>query len=420
MSEKETFNRRQFLKEAGLVTLTSFILVEELQSAPAPPPQPAGPPVGCGIIGVGQQGREILSHLARFPNAQVNALCDVYQPALNRGKESAPKAKTFTDYRSLLDQKDVQAVFIATPTHQHKQIVLDALQAGKHVYCEAPLASSIEDAKAIAQSAQASKQVFQAGLQRRSAPISRHVLQFVRTGVLEQIVGVRSQWHRKTSWRRPAPSPDQDKEMNWKLYKDTSLGLAGEVGIHQIDLASWFLKAFPLTITGFGSLIKWKDGREQPDTIQCILEFPNGVRMYYDATLANSFESSSDLFFGTNSTLMIRGELAWIFKEVDSPLLGWEVYAYKEKFGDDEGIALVADATKLLQQGKEPAKFAKQSAKPALYHAISAFLGNIRGNKLPAATAEEGYQATIIAIKANEAILSGNKLTIDPSLLKIS
>ena len=83
------------------------------------------------------------------------AICDTYAPFLRRAKEAAPKAETYSDYRQVLAQKSVQAVIVATPSHQHKEVVLAALQAGKHVYCEAPLASNLEDARAIARYAPA-------------------------------------------------------------------------------------------------------------------------------------------------------------------------------------------------------------------------------------------------------------------------
>jgi predicted homoserine dehydrogenase-like protein len=138
MSDMNFIERRDVLKGAAALGLSLMALSEELHAAePAATDAPQGPPVNVGIIGLGPQGRDILSNLARQPLAQTVAICDTYEPYVTRSKENAPKANTYTDYKKLLDQKDVEAVFVATPTHQHKQIVLDALQAGKHVYCEA-------------------------------------------------------------------------------------------------------------------------------------------------------------------------------------------------------------------------------------------------------------------------------------------
>src|SRR5208282_6649772 len=122
-------------------------------------------------------------------------------------------------------------------------IAVAALKAGKHVYCEAPLANSIEDAREIALAAQAvaKSQIFQAGFQFRADPERLFLLPFIRSGALGKCSMARAQWHKKTSWRVSSPNPAREKALNWRLYKSTSLGLIGEIGSHQIDEVSWFL-----------------------------------------------------------------------------------------------------------------------------------------------------------------------------------
>src|ERR1043165_8490391 len=149
--------RRDFLRGVTLSSLGLALNVEEI-TAHAGPEQgaaakPAGPPVKVGVIGLGPRGRDILTSLARLgPAAPVVAICDSFQapPFLKRAKDIAPTAAVESDYKNLLSNKDIQAVFIATPSHKHKQIVLDAIQAGKHVYCEAPLATDLAAARDIA------------------------------------------------------------------------------------------------------------------------------------------------------------------------------------------------------------------------------------------------------------------------------
>ena len=423
--------RRDFLIGAAGVTL-SMLAAEEIRAAdtPAPPADaasgaaspaaassaataPSGPPVGCGVIGLGPQGRDILANLTRQPLTQAVAVCDTYEPYLNRAKEAAPKATSVTDYRKLLDAPEVQAVFVATPSHQHKQIVLDALQAGKHVYCEAPLAVTADDAKAIAQAGQGSKQVFASGLQYRSNPQHQHSLRFMRADTLSTVAEGYAQWHKKQSWRRPAPTPDRAKEINWRLDKATSAGLMGEIGIHQADIGRWFLDTMPVSVTGYGAIVFWKDGRDVADTVHCVFEYPKNILFNYDATLVNSFGGAYELFMGSDSAMMVQDLRGWMFKETDSPLLGWEVYAKKEKINEDTGIVLVANATKLLAAGQEPSKFADADAgKTPLYYAIEDFATSIQNGKKPNSGALEGYQATVLAIKANDAVVSGSKITL--------
>src|SRR4029434_992834 len=108
---------------------------------------------------------------------------------------------------------------------------------------------------------------------------------------------------------------------------------------------------------------------------QLVVEYPDGVRLNYDATLANSFDADYEMYFGSDAAVMIRESKAWMFKEVDSPLLGWEVYARKDIFYKETGIALVANATKLAAIA-EKASEASPYADTPLHYALEAFLNN--------------------------------------------
>src|SRR5262249_13983139 len=157
-------------------------------------------------------GREILNTLALIQQAGVTAICDTYPASIRRIATAAPGATQTEDYKTILANKEVSAVVIATPTHLHKEIVIEALKAGKHVYCEAPLANTIEDARAIALAAKGAKeQVFQAGLQLRSDPERHFLLPFIRSGALGTTVMGRAQWHKKVSWRSASPNPEREK-----------------------------------------------------------------------------------------------------------------------------------------------------------------------------------------------------------------
>ncbi len=412
MSEVRERTRRQFLRDAGL-TVALLAGAEALRAEQAPE-APRGPPVNCGVIGLGPQGRELLSVLSRLPNAPVGGICDTYAPMVNRGKEIAPKAKTLSDYRQLLDDKSIQAVFVATPSHLHREVAIAAVQAGKHVYCEAPLASTIDDARYIAQAGKFSKQVFQVGQQARANPQHNHVWTFMKIGALGgKVAQARAQWHQKKSWRQAASNPERERAVNWRLQKETSAGLMGEIGIHQVDVASWYLKSLPVSVTGFGAVTFWKeDRREVPDTVQCVFEYPGGTHLTYDATLVNSFDNAYELFMGSDSAVVLRDQRAWLVKESDAPLLGWEVYARKVTVGDqDVGIVLIADATKLLALGKNPAEaHVEEAGKTPLYFSVEDFLTCVREKKPARCGPVEGYQAAVVAIKANEAVLSGTRI----------
>ncbi|MFM1768920.1 MAG: hypothetical protein RJA22_1449 [Verrucomicrobiota bacterium] len=432
-------SRREFLR--GSAALLSLLGAVELKAAEAPTGADGKPinvpKVKLGIIGLGPHGRDIISTLQLLPSADIAALCDTYPAMVRRSANNVPGAKTTDDYRTLLEDKSIPAVLIATPTHQHKDIAIAALQAGKHVYCEAPLAHTIEDAKAIARAARdAGSQIFQAGLSLRADPHRHWLLQFIRSGAMGKPLVARAQWHKKQQWRFASPNPDREKEINWRLDKSISTGLAGELGIHQLDLLSWYLKDRPTAVTGFGGVLQWNDGRTVPDTAQAVLEYPGGTQAMWDATLGNSFDGEYEMFYGSDAAVMLRANKAWMFKEVDSPLLGWEVYARKDVFYKETGIALVANATKLVAQGENPVEDAPFANTP-LYFALENFLTNVaevvsetadfketfgddraalaqhvKSLKLQnAAGWQEGLEAAVVAIKTNEAVTQAKRIT---------
>jgi predicted dehydrogenase len=451
----ESVNRRDFLRGGSLASLMAMIGAVEIKAEEPKPAEegteeakPVGPPVNCAVIGCGFQGRDILSSLARLPNAPIVGICDKYAPWLKRSKSAAPKAEPYEDYKKLLENKDVQAVFVATPTHQHREIVEAALASGKHVYCEAPIAHTMEDARAIAKAAKAAiKQNFQVGQQLRSDPQRHYILaQFIRTGAMGRFVKARAQWNKKQTWRRSAPSSERSEELNWRLRSKSSLGLVGEIGLHQIDAINWFVNSRPTAVSGFGSLILHEDGREVADTIEVTFEYSDGMLLSYGSTLASSFDSEYDLIHGTDSSILMRGIKGWLFKEVDAPLLGWEVYAKKEQVNRETGIVLRADATKLQARDDDAEEVVSPTQTP-LYFALEAFVGNtgihaagvedfvtnfgddakalkeyvwsLEKDKLPAAGYREGYEAAVTVIKASEAINTKKRIVFQDEWFQI-
>ena len=162
-----------------------------------------------------------------------------------------------------------------------------------------------------------------------------------------------------------------------------------------------------------------------PDIAQCIVEYPKGVTFYYDASLINSFENHKDegyeVFYATGGTFLIRDQRAWMFKEADARTLGWEGFARRDvlKAGEPAngtgeaigiGIALVADASKQIALGKDPGKVGTDVSKTSLYQAIEAFVTSVGTNKKPSVGPHEGYVATVIAHKCNEAAITKTRI----------
>ena len=459
MSEtRQDFNRRDFISAGGsLAAMASLMQAMEARAQESEGKDSTRrtgddtPPVKMGLIGFGPRGREIATSLAQLPSAPLVAVSDHYGAMLRRAKRQAPKAKGYENYQDLLKDKDVEGVIIATAPHEHKAIVLDALKAGKHIYCEAPLAHTAGDARAIAQAAQAKPQLnFQAGLQYRSEPQRHFMFPFMRAGAIGKPVHARTQWHKKTNWSRVSPNAAREKAINWRLDKALSPGLAGEIGMHQADLVNYFLSLQPSAVSGFGSNIHWRDRFPVPDTVNLVFEYANGFSLTQEITLANSFDGEYEVMHGTNSAVMLRGAQAWMYKEADAPLIGWEVYARKMPHYGKPGVVLAAGATTLSKGGK---KLYQESTftQPPLFYSLEAFAYNCHQVKtavkdftdtfgeadadtlrdflkdqlggtnslLPAADAADGFTANAIALKANEAVRESKRILITKADLAV-
>lgn len=383
--------------------------------------QPLGPgqaPLGVAVIGAGRQGRAILAELQKLEQFRVLAVCDPVPGRLRSGVRRASGAAGYDDHRKLLaERKDVQAVLVASATDAHRGPCEDALAAGRHVYCEAPLAHTLDDARAIVRAARGAGVVFQAGLLARSNPIYRLAWSFHRAGVLERLVAARAQDHARTSWRFPGDDPASDAALNWRLDPARCQGLPGELGTHQFDVLHWFLGEYPVAVRGSGSIRVHDDGRSTPDTARCTLRFRDGLELGWSGTLGSSYEGRYELLAGSMGTMRLAWTAGWLFKEAEAPTQGWEVYANRESFHDDQGITLIADATKLAKQGK--LKDGVGLPHPPLHYALADFYRSVQENAPVACTAEEGLRATAVGIAAGQAVRTGAEVAIDPKDLAL-
>jgi predicted dehydrogenase len=408
-------SRRDFLKQSGLGIAGGSLLAlaPELGAAPLR----LSRALKVGLAGVGRQGRVVLGELAKFDDVQLVAICDTDPSRLRAGKRRARGAEAYASVSEMLDkQKGLDAVIVATPTHTHREVAEQCLAAKLHVYCESPLASTEEDARALAQASRGASRILQCGMQGRSNPVYSLARSFFRAGAIGKTLGLRAQWHKKTSWRTPAPSPELEKARNWRLDPKLTMGLLGEMGAQQFDVFHWMLDAYPTEVYARGAVLAWEDGREVEDTVSCELHFDDGVSLHYDACLANSFEGANELLYGKMGTIKLSWTHGWMFKEADAPTQGWEVYANRQQFHNDEGITLIAGATKLAEQGKLKAGVGLPHA--PLYYALADFLKSITESKPVVCTAEEGMRASLISLAAQRSLRSGKPVAISTDELK--
>ncbi len=371
-----------------------------------------------GLVGCGKQGREIAAELATFPDVELVAVCDTDEARLNGMRRRARSAERYATIEELLEKADVDAVFIATSTHQHKGPALAALAAKKAVYCEAPLATDVEDARAIATAARAAGVPFQVGLLGRLNPVYKLALSFVKGGAIRDFVSLRGQHHEKNSWVPQTEGGARAEELAWRLDPRRSLGLVGELGAHQLDVWCWWTDSYPTSVRAEGAVRGWKDGRTMPDTVHASFRFPEGLECTWDGSITNSYGGRFELIHGTMGAVKLGWSHGWLFKESDSPTQGWEVYANRQTFHNDEGITLIADATKLAAQGKLTDGVGLPHS--SLWYGVEAFLKAVAGNGSVVVGAEEGFRNTVVAAAAARALASGETVAITEAMLKVS
>jgi predicted dehydrogenase len=209
-----------------------------------------------------------------------------------------PEAQLLASPLDLIANAAIQAVFVCTPSHLHRDLVVRCLAEGKHVYCEAPIATSIEAAGEIVRAARDAwpRWHFQAGLQGRCDPQRKLVAGFLASGVAGRLLFADSQWAHKASWRQAGASAERREELNWRLDSRRSLGLAGEVAIHSMDAANWFFGTRPIAVSGQGACLQWADdGRDVDDTVHWVMEYPGGVTLQVSCRLGSSFGGDTEL-----------------------------------------------------------------------------------------------------------------------------
>ncbi len=319
------FNRRNFLRGAGTATALSYSRV-----------MGANEKLRLGVIGVGDRGSGDMGNFQKNPDVEVIALCDIYKAHLDRALTHAPQAKTYTNHKELLANKDVDIVLIATPDHWHVPIAIDALNAGKDVYCEKPLSLTPEEGPLVVKAARVNNRVCQVGMQQRSG---KHYIQakqeYFDTGKIGKVTLSRTWWHGNGYHLRKAPDSlrqkpadldwahflgrlkwrdwDPQQYYNWRAYLDFGGGQVTDLFTHWIDVVHMFTgQDVPKGAVAAGGVYQYKDGRTAPDTINVLLEYPGDMTATFEATLVPGVTGAAQQFCGTGGRLDIdRGKYVW-------------------------------------------------------------------------------------------------------------
>ena len=406
-------SRRDFLKGAA-VTAASVGLFGSARAQEVEP-------VTCGFIGVGSQGTLDMGKALRAPGVKMVGICDIYPPNLKKALKTVPGARGYEDYRWMLERKDIQAIFIATPLYLHAPMAIAAMQAGKHVFSEKMMAYSIDDAKAMAKTARDTKKVLQIGHQRRYNALYSHAYDLIKQGVLGKITHVRLMWNRNGNWRRAVPDPQFERLINWRMYKDQSQGLMAELASHQVHVTNWFLDSAPISVMGMGGIDYWKDGRETYDNVNVLFEYPEGVKVYFQSLTTNQYDNCYEQFMGDKGTLIMSPSGARLIPEPRAEELAWASMAHKEKVGGKDAIVLDADVTPRLkaQAGEGKQLDAGTAKKDDYLSEMESFIQCIREGKEPGCDAQEGLQAAVSCLLANQAMAKGKKLEYKADMFEI-
>lgn len=427
----EGLSRRDFFKDLGMIGAGGMMLggFPWLQScSPEDKQLIAKEKVRIGFIGTGSRGMFHLNNLKTIPTAQVVALCDNYEPHLKDAAALYPNSKTYTDYQRLLEDKNVDAVMIAVPLNEHCRLTVDSLNAGKHVFCEKSMAMTPADCKLMYDTYRKTGKVMFIGQQRLFDPKYIKAMEMVHSGTIGDIVSIRAYWYRNNDWRREVPSPELERKINWRLYKEYSCGLLTELATHQLQVGNWAMKMIPEKVSGMGDLMFWKDGRDVYDSVNLIYHYPNGVKMSYESQIANKKYGLEEEIMGHKGTLEPeKGK--YYFEDVQpAPGIMQLINQIEHKMFDNISLAGPSWVPETAAQNKGNYIMDKVSANTGQssvgeggdgsIELVSAFCeAAITGKSIPVLV-EEAYYSSVLALLGLQAIEEGRTITF-PDEFKI-
>ncbi|MGK2862732.1 MAG: Gfo/Idh/MocA family protein [Chitinophagaceae bacterium] len=303
--------------------------------------------IRVGIIGTGSRGAGLANLIKNISGMEVVACCDIIPEHLKNGlKEASKGAQAYTNYRKLLEDKNIHAVIIATPLYLHYSMAVDALEAGKHIYLEKALAFDIPESIALVKKVRNSKLVFQVGYQYRYSRMYHKVKEVIDKKWLGKITHFECQYNRNSNWRFPVDDPKLERAINWRMHRVYCGGPLSELCSHQIDQVNYFLNSHPIKVTGIGGIDYWKDGRDTYDNIRTIYEYPGGVKSSVTSVLSNAFNGYSIRILGDLATVEIQRDKAFIYAESTDNVKGivdGVTGATKSAITQGKGMELIFD-----------------------------------------------------------------------------
>lgn len=427
-------NRRSFVKTAATYASLSALSAGRVLGA--------NERIRVGLIGFGLIGRIHTRSLLKQPDVELAAFSDTYQPRLDAAVElSGGRARPYRDFRQLLDDKSIDAVFVTTPDHWHALMTMMACAAGKDVYVEKPVTLFIKEGRWMTDVARRYKRVVQVGTQNRSGPQFAHARQLIREGAIGQIVSIQSNYFRNVMPGFGNP-PDQDPppDLNWDMmlgpaplrpynpnrgiyhfrwFWDYSGGQMTNLGQHSLDLVHWFLDVqAPSSVYSTGGRFFLKDNCEVPDRQDAIIEYPGftAVCQYRECSAGKGGQGMGGLLFhGTRGTLAVSrtGFEIWGDPKVDPNNIVARVLPGGHPIGGPQLKPELNPAQP--EQWTENAKDESGDAVGDYGRHQRNFFDCVKSRAQPLTDIESGHRVVTTCHLANLSLKTGRKLTWDAS-----
>jgi predicted dehydrogenase len=309
----EQVSRRTFMRNslvAGEAAALTFLGGRVLAgSSPLIIKKPAsGGAYKIGILGCGNRSKAHIPALNNVPEIEIGALCDIVPHKMDRRAElikKGPKPRKYVDLEKMLQQEDLDAIAVILPNHLHKRAAIAALQAGKHVFCEKPMALTVADCNEMIAVSERTRKAIQIGTQRRHSNRYKKAVETIRNASVGRILSSDINSYRG-DWRVPAEDEYPPGVEYWRLNQDKCGSVVYEMGAHIIDVNNWIFDSEPLTVVSLQGLNDLAlRTRNSTDHGGVLVRYANGALMNYGGNLYANGPSGADYFFAVNGTIKL-------------------------------------------------------------------------------------------------------------------
>jgi len=448
----QPFNRRNFLKAAGAAS-ASMALAGKVHALEAMQGEAAGPVaandhIQIALIGAGGQGQYDTSVAVQVPGVKLVAVADCYNGRLEHCKEVwGDDVQTSRDYNEILARKDIDAVIIGTPDHWHKQASVDAMKAGKDVYCEKPMIHLYSDGPEVIATAQSTGRIIQIGSQRVSSVIYAKAKELLDSGAIGELNMVNAHWDRNSAigaWDYTVPldaSPETcdwprflgtapkipfnaEHFFQWRKWKAYGSGVAGDLFVHLFSGTHFITGSHgPTRGMATGGLRYWKDGRDVPDVMVGLFDYPEGFNLSLRVNFVDGGEESEGLTFtGSEGTIEIAGNSVSVNRVPRQKAPGYTIGTFTEAMQKQILAAYEKKYPFTHPEGAPPAGYEKYVAPAGYsdsYDHLKNFFASVRSRKPVVEDAVFGFRAAGAALLSNLSMERGSIVKWDPETMKL-